>query len=46
MCHLTPLVGVAAFAVWHARKVAGTERATWGGFSPSAALTRWGEYLK
>lgn len=45
LCHVTPLLGVAGFVLWYTHSVAGSQRETWGGFSVTAATSKWGEYL-
>jgi MATE family multidrug resistance protein len=42
LCHVTPLVGVAAFVLWHTKQNAGSPTSTWGGFSRQERVDRTG----
>ncbi|GAX80512.1 hypothetical protein CEUSTIGMA_g7950.t1 [Chlamydomonas eustigma] len=46
LCQVTQASGILGYILWHTNHMRGSSEATWGGFSPAAAFSKWGEYLK
>ena len=45
ICQLAMLAGLATYTAWHHRRLAGSEKQTWHGWS-GEALQGWGTFLK